>query len=84
MSLIECLSLEKNPNVVVAFEYSPSAAAELGFEAETQLAFFLDRCFNLYSLSRREGLKPFSRAELPRLLGDRGYCDLVASLQVLC
>ncbi|MFN4895149.1 MAG: FkbM family methyltransferase [Pseudomonadota bacterium] len=74
----------KNPDVVVAFEYSPESARELGFSPEFQLSFFLERGFKLYSLSRAEGLLPFRSEDLPRLLEGRGYCDLVASRSPLC
>lgn len=74
----------RNPNIVVAFEYSPDSAKELGFSPELQLSFFLERGFKLYSLSRADGLRPFSHDALPQLIGDRGYCDLVASRSPLC
>ena len=72
-------TLAANPNIVVAFEFSPGAARELGFDPEFQLSFFLERGFNLYSLSRRHGLRPFSRQEVQSLVSEIGYCDIVAS-----
>jgi len=77
-------TISRNPNIVVAFEFSPDGARELGFMPERQISFFLDRGFKLYSLTRASGLKPFSPYELPRLVADYGYCDLVASRQELC
>jgi FkbM family methyltransferase len=77
-------TLSKNPNAVVAFEFSPDAARELGFSPDLQLAFFRDRGYHLYSLSRADGLKHFKDSDLPQLLGGRGYCDIVASRASLC
>ena len=76
-------TLTANPNVVVAFEFSPDAARELGFDPEFQLAFFRDRGFNLFSLSRRDGLRAFNREEINSLVRERGYCDIVASRSAL-
>jgi FkbM family methyltransferase len=78
------VTISKNPNAVVAFEFSPDAARELGFSPDFQLAFFRERGYHLYSLSRATGLTPFKETELTHLLGDRGYCDLVASRVALC
>jgi FkbM family methyltransferase len=72
-------TLAANPSIVVAFEFSPGAARELGFDPEFQLSFFLERGFNLYSLSRRHGLRSFSRQEVQVLVRQIGYCDIVAS-----
>lgn len=77
-------TISRNPNIVVLFEVDPDAARDLGFLPEKQISFFLDRGFNLYSLTRASGLIPFSSQDLPRLLVERDYCDFVASRQELC
>ena len=68
-----------NTNVVVAFEFAPSGARELGFDPEFQLCFFVERGFNLYSLTRHHGLRPYNRKEFEVIVGEVGYCDIVAS-----
>lgn len=75
--------IEQNPAIVIAMEFCPEASRELGFDPEFQLSFFESRGFNLYFLNRRNGLRAFDRRTLPQELGERGYCDIVASRALL-
>lgn len=74
----------KNPDMVIVFEYAPEASKDLGFSPEKQIAFFIDRGFKLYLLTRTKGLMPFSSIDLSQMIADNSYCDLVASRHELC
>ena len=71
--------LDSNPQVTVAFEYSPESMRVLGFDPEALLKFFWDRKFNLYRLERKAQLIAFDHPTTAQRLSERGYLDIVAA-----
>ena len=71
-------TIESNPDIAVAVEYSPEHLVELGFEPVQLLRFFKDRGFNAYALSRhRSG--PVVRAWDWETMDLEGYMDILFS-----
>jgi FkbM family methyltransferase len=73
--------LDRNPSACVALEYAPRQMAEQGFEPEALRRFFAARGYRIYLLARNRPLTPWS-FDRP-VPGNRGYCDLIASLEPL-
>jgi hypothetical protein len=73
--------LDRNPRACVALEYAPRQMAEQGFEPEALRRFFAARGYRIYLLARNRPLTPWS-FDRP-VPGNRGYCDLIASLEPL-
>jgi FkbM family methyltransferase len=69
--------LEANPLMAVAVEYLPSAMDALGFRAEALLEFFAVRGYVAHALERDGELQTTSFGDLERLVGERGYVDVV-------
>ena len=68
-------TLERQTQVAVAVEYTPSALEELGYDAPALLDWFRDRGFGMYSLGRKGMLTPGLSGELAA----KGYVDLIFS-----
>jgi len=73
-------TLDTNPDVIVAFEYTPEAMLSLGFEAAELLDLFRGRGFSLFHIVHESGqLRPLAGAITDvRGLNRRGYVELLA------
>lgn len=71
-------TLEANPRIVVAVEYSPEHLVELGFQPQQLLDFFRERAFHPYALSRRRH-DPVLRKWDWTTMDPEGYMDVLFS-----
>jgi FkbM family methyltransferase len=72
-------TIANNPEVTVAFEYSPDSARELGFTPELLFQFFEELQFNLFAISPNSECVPLSESLRAELLRKRGYFDVLAT-----
>ncbi|MGB9591336.1 MAG: FkbM family methyltransferase [Leptodesmis sp.] len=76
-------TLNNNPDLVIAVEYSPSSITDLGFRSEDLLNFFLERAYFMYSITQRGNLEligntnPDQLDSINRIVKRRGYIDLL-------
>lgn len=76
-------TLEKFPQLCVAFEYAPDGMRELGFEPAALLHFFRKAGYQLYFLTRN-GLRPALDDASINLIAQRsGYVDLLCSRRII-
>jgi FkbM family methyltransferase len=68
-------TLSKNPDAVVALEYSPDSMRDLGFQPEDLLDWFRAKGYICYSLHKNGALSQGT----PTAPQKGGYCDLVFS-----
>lgn len=71
-------TVDRSTGLVVALEYGPDCALELGNDPRAPLEFFRSRGFQLKSLSRESGLRPLDLADLDRQVAKLGYIDIIA------
>jgi FkbM family methyltransferase len=70
-------TLERNPNAVVAVEYSPDSSEELGFGRDEVLEHFENLGYEALLVSRSERLVPVTAQEIQRLGENGGYADVL-------
>jgi FkbM family methyltransferase len=70
-------TIENNPGVVIALEYSPAQFEELGFEAQDVLAAIDQFGLEIFHLEIRKPLRKLSIEKLNALSAERGYIDLL-------
>lgn len=76
-------TVEANPRLVAAVEYSPWAMGQMGFRPESVLDFFHARGFVIHVLHDDGGLEAFDARRPDRHLGGRLYVDLLCARQRL-
>ena len=74
-------TVEANPRLVVAVEYSPWTMGQMGFRPESVLDFFLTRGFVIQVLHEDGGLEAFDARRPERHLAGRLYVDLLCARQ---
>lgn len=67
--------------VSVAFEISADSRTRFDYDAGELLAFYSARGFNLYLISRTGAIEPATMERVERILGQRGYADILATRQ---
>jgi FkbM family methyltransferase len=72
-------TLERNTDLVIALEYSPSAIRELGFEPEKVIGFFHERNYFIYILEQDGSVRPLNDRALERALENCDYVNLLIS-----
>lgn len=70
-------TVEANPWVSVAVEFSPSSLNDFGSDPAELLRFFSDRNYRTYHLRRRGSLRPIDGAGLTSLTSSAEYVDLL-------
>ena len=76
-------TLEKFPQMVIAFEYAPDGMGELGFKPSVLLDFFRSAGYQIHILTRAAtGLAPDNRT-IDAAVERKGYVDLLCSKKVL-
>jgi len=68
-------TLEKNDDIKIVLEYSPSGMRSLGFDPSSLIKFLLDRGFQVYLVRSKGKLTP----GMPTAMGQHGYVDLLFS-----
>jgi FkbM family methyltransferase len=76
-------TVEANPRLVVAVEYSPWAMGQMGFRPESVIDFFHTRGFVIHVLHEDGGLEPFDARRPERHLAGRLYIDLLCTRERL-
>jgi FkbM family methyltransferase len=72
-------TLEKFPQLCVAFEYAPDGMRELGFDPAALLQFFRDAGYQLYFLTRSRFRLAGDDASIDLAAQRSGYVDLLCS-----
>jgi FkbM family methyltransferase len=76
-------TLQKFPDLCVAFEYDPEGIRELGFDPAKLLEFFRSAGYNLYVLSRAATTSAADNRSIDQLAEKEGYVDLLCSRKTL-
>jgi FkbM family methyltransferase len=75
-------TLEKFPEVVIAFEYAPDGMRELGFEPSVLLDFFRSAGYRIHILTRAATRLALDNLEIDAAVERKGYVDLLCSKKV--
>jgi FkbM family methyltransferase len=76
-------TLEKFPQMVIAFEYAPDGMRELGFEPSALLDFFRSAGYQIHILTRAATSLAFDNRAIDAVVERKGYVDLLCSKKVL-
>jgi FkbM family methyltransferase len=76
-------TLEKFPELCIAFEYAPGGMRELGFEPSALLDFFRSAGYNLHILTRAATTLAEDNRAIDVAVERSGYVDLLCSKKVL-
>lgn len=72
-------TLARNPNVSVAFEYTPESIESLGYQPKDIFKFFEDRGYNLHIIERTGIISNLEDTVTHALISKRGYFDCLAT-----
>ncbi len=76
-------TLEKFPQVVIAFEYAPDGMRELGFEPSVLLDSFRSAGYQIHILTRAATSLALDNRVIDAAVERKGYVDLLCSRKVL-
>jgi FkbM family methyltransferase len=76
-------TLEKFPQMVIAFEYAPDGMRELGFEPSALLDFFRSAGYQIHILTRAATSLAPDNCAIDVVVERKGYVDLLCSKKVL-
>lgn len=76
-------TIERFPEMRVAFEYSPDGMRELGFEAAELLDFFRAAGYQLYILTRADTILAPDNLAIEAASRGKGYVDVLCSKKIL-
>jgi FkbM family methyltransferase len=76
-------TLEKFPELSIAFEYAPDGMRELGFEPSALLDFFLSAGYQLHILTRAATTRVTDSLEIELAVERSGYVDVLCSKNIL-
>jgi FkbM family methyltransferase len=76
-------TLEKFPQMVIAFEYAPDGMRELGFEPSVLLDFFRSGSYQIHILTRAATSLTLDNRAIDAAVEHKGYVDLLCSKKVL-
>ncbi len=76
-------TIEKFPEMCIAFEYAPDGMRELGFEPSALLDFFRSAGYQLYILTRAATTLALDNRAIELAVERSGYVDLLCSKKIL-
>jgi FkbM family methyltransferase len=76
-------TIEKFPEMCIAFEYAPDGMRELGFEPSVLLDFFLSAGYQLHILTRAATTLAQDNRAIELAVERSGYVDLLCSKKIL-
>jgi len=72
-------TLRQNPGAWIGLEYYPEGIKQMGLDPLNILRFFEEKGYAAFSLTRRDGLRAVQYAQVPTIVGPKGYMDLAFS-----